>query len=157
STQVTLPAGTVLAAGSRLPPGTNLGALGALGMMLQNQLCPISGFGDLSIGNKALLLDCCLMQITFQFKTTLPTGSFLQGLGTGHVSLEPSLLFNINCGHDTYLQGQLSYWIPVGGDPLYQGNIFHTHYSLNHLLWKPCNGVLVIGTAELSHWTVLNG
>jgi hypothetical protein len=110
-----------------------------------NGLCNASGFGDMVIGTKSMLLDCCLMQLTFQFKTFLPVGDFTNGLGTGHVSLEPSLLFNINCAKDTYLQGQLAYWIPIGGDPLYEGNIYHMHFSLNHVLWRPCPGVQVVG------------
>ena len=52
-----------------------------------------SGFGDLDIGTKSLLLDCELLQVAFQFITYIPTGDFHKGLGTGHVSLEPSILF----------------------------------------------------------------
>jgi hypothetical protein len=119
--------------------------------------CGKSGFGDLTIGTKSMLLDCELTQITFQFKTFLPTGDFTGGLGTSHVSLEPSLLFNLKLTCWTYLQGQFSYWISVGGDNLYQGNIFHCHFSFNHALWKPMHDVQLIGTVEMNEWTVLGG
>src|SRR5262249_60324112 len=112
-----------------------------------NGLCNASGFGDSVIGTKSMLLDCCLMQITFQFKTFLPAGNFTAGLGTAHVSLEPSILWNVNCAKDTYLQSQFAYWIPIGGDQLYEGNIFHMHMSLNHVLWRPCPALPTLGRA----------
>ena len=80
-----------------------------------------AGFSDLYLGTKALLLDCELIQLTFQFKTYLPTGNATKGLGTGHVSLEPSLLTSVRLASETYFQGQLSEWIPIGGDPTYAG------------------------------------
>jgi hypothetical protein len=127
------------------------------GSSLMNLPQPASGFGDLVVGSKALLLDSELVQTTFQFKTFIPTGDFTKGLGTGHVSLEPSLLAGVRLNHATYLQGQLAYWIPIGGDRDYQGNVFHAHASLNHVLWCPSPGWTVVGTLEASEWTVLNG
>src|SRR6266849_2460978 len=51
--------------------------------------CNHSGFADMNVGTKSLLLDCELAQVAFQFKTFIPVGNFTTGLGTGHVSLEP--------------------------------------------------------------------
>lgn len=155
----TLKAGTVLTAGTVIAPGATMTTPGrpAMSRPIGLPACAASGFGDLTIGTKSLLLDCSLMQITFQFKTFLPTANFITGLGTGHVSLEPSILFNICCSKKMYLQGQLAYWIPVGGDNLYQGNIFHTHFSLNRLLWCPCAGVQLVSAFEVGHYTILNG
>ncbi len=116
-----------------------------------------SGFADLTLGTKTLLLDCELLQMAFQFKTFLPVGAFTKGLGTGHVSLEPSLLFALRLTPEAYLQAQLSYWIPIAGDPLYQGDVFHFHMSLNKVLWQPCGGIQVVGTFELNEWTILGG
>jgi hypothetical protein len=160
-----IPGGTRLARGTVLPPGTvvapgatvPVAATPAATMPVAGPCCPVSGFADLIIGTKSMLLDCCLMQITFQFKTYLPTGNFIKGLGTAHVSLEPSILFNINLAKDTYLQGQFAYWIPVGGDDLYQGNIYHGHLALNRVLWRPCPSVCLVGTLEGSHWHIYNG
>jgi len=117
----------------------------------------VSGFGDLNLGTKAMLLDCELLQLTFQFKTFVPTGNFTTGLGTGHVSLEPSFLFNVRLTPDAYLQGQLAYWIPLGGDSQFEGNIFHCHFSCNHKLCEPFPGLLFVGTLELNEWTFING
>jgi hypothetical protein len=122
-----------------------------------NVCCTRSNFADLTVGTKSLLMDNQLMQLTFQFKTFIPTGDFTKGLGTNHVSLEPALLFTVRWTAETYIQGQLAYWIPIAGDDLYQGNIFHLHFSLNHVLWRPLSNVYVVGTAEFNEWSVLGG
>jgi hypothetical protein len=121
--------------------------------------CPHSGFGDMNLGTKSMLLDCELLQFTFQFKTFIPIGNFTQGLGTGHVSLEPAFLATLKLTHDCYMQMMWAYWIPIGGDQLYQGNVFHQHYSLNKLLYKcghykTCQ---IVGTLEFNNWYVVNG
>lgn len=118
---------------------------------------PHSGFGDMNIGTKSLLLDCELTQFTFQFKTFLPIGNFTQGMGTGHVSLEPSFLMSLKLTSDCYMQMQWAYWIPIAGDSVYQGNVFHQHYSLNKVLVEKCKGCCLVGTLEANHWSVLGG
>src|SRR5262249_2611811 len=90
-------------------------------------------------------------------KTYIPTGDFTKGLGTGHVSLEPSLLFGLRLSPDAYFQAQLAYWIPIGGDDLFQGNIFHAHTSCNHVLCRILPDVVLVGTAELNYWGFLGG
>src|SRR5262245_4518473 len=116
-----------------------------------------SGFSDIVIGTKAMLLDCQLIQITFGFTTFIPSGSAGKGIGTGHVSLEPSLLWALRLTPSTYLQAQTSLWIPISGDPDYQGNIFHYHLSLNQTLWRPCQDIHLIGTGEFDGWVILSG
>jgi hypothetical protein len=117
----------------------------------------VSGFADIDVGTKSLLLDCELLQVAFQFRTYIPTGDFHKGLGTGHVSLEPSILFTLKLSPRTYLQGQLSYWIPIGGDNEFEGNVFHCHFSLNRELWCITPNLLLVGTAEINEWTPING
>jgi hypothetical protein len=135
-------------------PSTAYGVSAALGMQ---SCCPFSGFADMTIGTKSMLLDCQLLQLTFEFKTTVPTGNFTHGLGTGHVSLEPSLLLDVCLARDTYLESQFAYWIPVGGDPYYEAPIYHTHLSFNRVLWRPIPNIQVVGTAEINEWTILGG
>ena len=116
-----------------------------------------SGFGDMNIGTKALLFDCELMQLTFQFKTYLPVGSAGKGLGTGHVSLEPSLLLTVKLLPETYFQAQGAEWIPIGGDPAYQGSVLHHHYAINHVLWRPLADVPFIGSLEFNAYSFQDG
>ena len=43
-----------------------------------------------------------------------------KGVGTGHVSLEPSLLAAIKVSSVSYLQGQIGHRFPLGGDQQYR-------------------------------------
>jgi hypothetical protein len=115
------------------------------------------GFADMNLGTKSLLFDCELFQIAFQFRTYLPAGNFFKGLGNGHVSLEPSLLVGLRVGPDTFFQGQLAEWIPLGGDPGYQGAVLHYHASLNQVLCRPLPDVPLIGTLEFNGWSFQAG
>jgi hypothetical protein len=127
------------------------------GAVNQAICCTQSQFADMNVGTKTLLLDCELLQLSFQFKTFIPIGSAGKGMGTSHVSLEPALLLNLKLSSSTYLQAESAYWIPIGGDPIYEANIWHNHFSLNHILWCPCKDLQLIGTAELNEWTIFGG
>ncbi|MCI0377377.1 MAG: hypothetical protein L0215_07215 [Gemmataceae bacterium] len=116
-----------------------------------------AGFSDMSVGAKTLLFDRDLFQLGFMFTTYLPVGRAGGGLGTGHVSLEPSLLGTLKLGPDTYMQGQLSEWIPIAGDPEYAGSILHYHGSLNHVLFRPVSDVELIGTLEFNGYSFQDG
>jgi hypothetical protein len=95
-----------------------------------------AGWGDMIVGTKTMFIDCELLQLTFAFKTYIPIGSSAKGFGTGHVSLEPSLLGALKITPKTYLEFQLSEWIPIGGDNDFAGDMLHYHLSWNHLWCK---------------------
>ena len=116
-----------------------------------------AGFSDMNLGTKSLLLDCELLQLTFQFKTFLPVGNPLNGLGTGHVSLEPSLLASLRLTPSAYMQGQVAEWIPLGGDPNYAGSLIHYHTSLNQVLYRLTPDSPLIGTMEFNGWSFQGG
>jgi hypothetical protein len=116
-----------------------------------------SGIGDINVGTKTLLLDCDLILLSFQFRTYIPTGNFSRGLGTGHASLEPSLLMSLKLSPTTYLQGQVSYWFAVGGDQTFEGNVFHYHFSLNQLIWNCGHDVQLIATFEAGGYEFSSG
>ncbi len=116
-----------------------------------------SGFTDMTVGTKSLLFDCELLTLSLQMLTTIPTGNFSKGLGNGHLSLEPSLLFSLKLSHNTYMQGQISEWIPLGGDPNYSGAILHTHSSVNHVFCRVLPDVPIIGTLEVNTWSFQDG
>jgi len=138
------------------------GNIGIIFEMPYRAVNPVEGpraanFGDITVGTRTLLFDCELLQITFLMKTFIPAGSTGKGLGTGHVSLEPSLVYGIKLGPETYMQGQLSQWIPLGGDPSYAGAILHQHYSLNQVLFRCLPDVPLIGTIEVSAFHFQDG
>lgn len=116
-----------------------------------------ANFTDMNIATKSLLLDCELLQFAFQFRTFIPIGDFQRGIGNAHVSLEPSLLAALKLAPDTYLQAQLSEWIPLGGDKNYQGAILHYHASLNQVLCRPIPDFQIIGTLEFNGWSFQTG
>ena len=115
-----------------------------------------AGWGDLTIGTKSMFIDCELMQLTFQFKTIIPVGSTRNGFGTGHVTLEPSLLSTIKLTSKDYLETQLSEWIPIAGDHDYAGMILHYHMSLNHL-WCQKKAVQFVTSLEYQGYAFQDG
>ncbi len=116
-----------------------------------------SGFGDMSVGTKSILLDSEFLLMTFQFTTFIPTGNFIRGLGTGHTSLEPALLCAIKVTPTMYFQGEMAYWFGIGGDDPGQGNVFHYHGSVNQLLWNCGKNIQLIGTAEMTGYQFTSG
>ncbi len=104
-----------------------------------------------------MIFDTELLLLTIQFRTFTPVGNASYGLGTGHVSLEPSLLGSLKLGPDTYLQGQLAEWIPIGGDNNYQGSVLHYHGSLNQVLFRIAANSPIIGTFEANAWSFQDG
>ena len=80
-----------------------------------------------------------------------------KGLGTGHVSLEPGLLWTVKLAKDTYYQAEIAEWIPVGGNTNYAGGVLHYHNSVNHVLCRPSNAVQFVGSAEFFGYTFHSG
>src|SRR5258707_1910472 len=113
-----------------------------------------NGFGNLTVGTKAMFLDCELIQMTFQFATQIPTGAPGKGVSNGHVALEPSLLTAIKLYPDTYLQAQISQWIPIGGTAGFQGGVLHYHFSLNHVIVRPVADNPFVGTIGAPGYTL---
>lgn len=115
-----------------------------------------AGWGDLTIGTKSMFIDCELLQLTFQFKTIIPIGSTPNGFGTGHVTLEPSLLSALKLTPRDYLEAQFSEWIPIAGDRDYAGCVFHYHLSLNHL-WCQKKAIQFLTTFEYFGYVFQDG
>ncbi len=116
-----------------------------------------SGFGDINFGIKSLMYDRELVQIGYQFRTYTPSGNFNNNLGTGHFSLDPSILTAIKLGPDTYFQGQFGNWIPLLGNSKLAGGIFYWFMSLNQALWYPRQDSPLIATLEMDGWSFENG
>jgi hypothetical protein len=132
--------------------------------MPYNQLNPnwaptSAGFGDLNFGVKSLLFDCEMLQVSFQFRTYMPTGSSTSNLGTGHISLDPSILASLKLTPTTYLQGQIGNFIPIGfggnGKQL-AGGVLYWFTSLNQVLWYSTPNSPLIATLEMDGWSFEN-
>jgi hypothetical protein len=120
-----------------------------------------AGFGDVNFGIKSLLFDCELLQVAFQFRTYTPSGNFMNNLGTGHFSLDPSILTSLKLSPTTYFQGQFGNWIPLLGSPSgtgkLAGGIFYWLMSLNQVLWYTTPDSPMIATLEMDGWSFENG
>ncbi|TWT75586.1 hypothetical protein Pla123a_30960 [Posidoniimonas polymericola] len=116
-----------------------------------------AGFGDMTIGAKSILFDTELVQVAFKMDTHVPQGSSLKGLGTGHVSLEPGLVFGLNLSQNSFLQGELTEWIPLGGTSGYEGAIFRYNLGYNRVIARPHPCVPIISVTELSGWRFQDG
>jgi len=113
------------------------------------------GLGDIETGFKLSLYEDCDTLVTFQMKVYVPSGDAGRALGTGHVSLEPGVLFLQKFGRFT-LEGELRDWIPIGGTPGRQGNIIR--YGLGTSTDLGCIGLgCVRPVVEFAGWTVLDG
>lgn len=115
-----------------------------------------AGFSDMIIGTKSLVFDRELIQIAFQFRTFIPSGKAMEGLGTGHVSLEPSIIVGFKLSPEAYLQAQIAEWIPMGAST-YAGSILHYHVAYNHTLFYMLPDVPIVGTAEVNGWSFQDG
>jgi len=115
-----------------------------------------AGLGDVSVTTKTLLLNGNNWQITQILRCDVPTGTVDRGLGTGHVSLEPGLLFRYKWTAETYFHGELEYWFPLGGDPTIDGQVLQYGFGISHLLYETDN-YAIIPTLEFVGWTVFDG
>jgi hypothetical protein len=123
---------------------------------VQNTFGPgASGWSDLNLGFKYALVAQPNEYYTFQFRTYCPTGAPNEGLGTGHVSLEPGFLVFQRLTDRLYFDGEFRDWIPVGGSN-FAGNVLRYGVGLSynfvvtdHFRIAPVN--------EIVGWTILNG
>lgn len=120
------------------------------------------GIGDITAGFKAAIIADPRRYVTFQFTTFLPTGDPSQGMGTGHASLEPGLLFYERLTDRLILQGQFEDWIPIGGGTNaftgqhFAGNILIYGVGAGYAAYKT-QSYTIMPVTELLGWTCLNG
>jgi hypothetical protein len=122
----------------------------------ESQGANTAGLSDMNITTKTVLLDGNDLQITQIFRTYLNTGAPTHGLGTGHVSLEPGLLFRLKWDETLYLHSELKYWFPIGGDPNHSGQILRYGVGTSHVAYET-DSMALIPTLELVAWSVLDG
>jgi hypothetical protein len=138
-------------------PGRRLSGFVELPSRLVNpEINPNSGgYADMNAGFKYAFVRQDDLVATFQFRTYIPTGDADRGLGNNHVSLEPALLSWARLSDRLCLEGELRYWIPIGGSE-FAGDIIRygagVQYDLcqtRYLLFSP--------VLEFVGWTVLDG
>lgn len=125
--------------------------------LYMNEAGHSAGFADLQIGTKSLLHDTPMLQVAMQMTTSIPTANSRSGLGTGHVSLEPALLVALALTDRTSMQAQVAQWIPLGGDPDYQGALLRWGVALNRIVWQHDQDNVATINLDLAGWSFQDG
>jgi hypothetical protein len=112
-----------------------------------------NGISDMQFGFKYAVLASPTQFLTTQLRLYSPSGDPGLGLGTGHWSLEPSLLY-FKRWNRLVLQGQLTDWIPIDGGEA--GNIIQYGAGLGYAVYQRGN-IAIMPITEFLGWTVLNG
>lgn len=123
-----------------------------------------SGVGDLRAGVKLALTDTSDQMLTAQVKTFLQTGDSMHGLGTGHASIEPAILYYQQVSDRAAIESQFAVWIPFGGsdrvptsiEGKFAGNVLSYGIGPSFDLYDSGN-VRFAPVVELVGWHVLSG
>ena len=91
-----------------------------------------AGVSDVQAGVKVAMLAKRKAYLSAQVKAYFPTGVAVQGLGTGHYSIEPAILYYGRLSERFELEGEVGGWVPIGGskgvipanNTEFAGNIF---------------------------------
>ncbi|MEQ1828040.1 MAG: hypothetical protein ABL921_18915 [Pirellula sp.] len=115
-----------------------------------------AGLGDMQLIVKTVLLDGKQWMLTQYFGTHFSSGNAAAGLGTGHVGLEPGLLFRNELQENTWMHGELKFWFPLGADPQHGGQVLKFATGFNRV-WIETDHNAWIPSVELAAFSVLNG
>jgi hypothetical protein len=113
------------------------------------------GIGDVEAGVKYAVIAKCDRYLTLQTKIYVPSGQAGEGLGTGHPSVEPGILWYWGLGNRARFEGEVRDWIPFNGTD-FEGNVLRVGIGASYDVWKNCTWRLA-PVAEFVGWEVLGG
>jgi len=113
------------------------------------------GFADMIAGFKTAIVAEQDRYVTFQLKGYFPSGDSDRGLGTNHYSVEPGLLFYQGLSERMTFEGEVRYWVPIGGTN-FAGQVVRYGAGLSYQVVKTCDWNLS-PVIETVGWSVLNG
>ncbi|MEA2343375.1 MAG: hypothetical protein QOF63_1544 [Thermoanaerobaculia bacterium] len=141
-------------------PGTGFTKTGDVGGQHVNNL---SGISDLRAGVKMTMVERPDQALTLQVRAYFPSGDAVKGLGTGHYSVEPSLLYYRKLSDRTTLESQVGDWHPTGGSKgltagsgKFAGDVAFYGLGVSHVVYESARFKLV-PVAELVGWHVVSG
>lgn len=114
-----------------------------------------SGLSDISIGFKYVLGSDECQYLTFQLRSTLPSGDASEGLGTANYNVEPALLYFRKLSDKVTLEAELRDWVAIGGSD-FAGNVIRYGVGLSFEAYKNCN-MSIRPVAEFVGWTFTSG
>jgi hypothetical protein len=123
-----------------------------------------SGLSDLRAGAKFGVAATDVMSLTAQVKMFLNSGDSRQGLGTGHASIEPGLLYHRNLSERAAIATQFSLWLPFGGsngvptsvDEKFAGSVLSYGIGPSYQIFSS-ERIQFAPVVELVGWHVLGG
>ena len=115
-----------------------------------------------AVSSPSLLL---IQGFAAQLRVYTPTGQPELGLGTGHVSIEPSILYFRRYDENWTLQAELRDWIPISNSVTptgenFAGNVLRYGVGLGYDIWlccDECESRRITPVAEVVGWTILDG
>lgn len=147
--------------------------------MVQPDVNPNStGFGDMRTGVKSVLLEGedffyfpthnnpdDKFRLGTIFNTHVSFSPILgqRGLSTGHLSLEPGVLFAYEPSPKTIFHGEMTYWMPTTGTPKFSGQVLKYAIGVSHVLAstpldsQDCRVFAIIPTLEIVARNFLDG
>lgn len=114
-----------------------------------------AGYSDMNAGFKYAFIAERNRYLTFQLRTYIPTGDSYQGLGTGHVSLEPGLLYYHLLTERLIFQAEFKDFIPVSVSS-FASNVLEYGGGLGYIVFSN-DRVVVTPMFEVVGWTFLGG
>jgi hypothetical protein len=115
-----------------------------------------SGFGDMSVSTKLVVLNGQSLQLTQLTRIHMPTGQASSGRGNGHVSMEPGLIAGYIWDDKTMFHGLMTLLFPIGGDPNFSGEILNYSFGIARV-WYDGDQFAIIPTLESINCAVLSG
>ncbi|HTN74259.1 MAG TPA: hypothetical protein VL096_03395 [Pirellulaceae bacterium] len=123
-----------------------------------------AGFSDMNAGFKYALIASADEYLTLQFRAYAPTGDNTRGLGTGHTSLEPSVLYFRRLTQRLIVQAEVRDWIPIGGTELngqnFSGNVIRYGAGFGYDVMQSCDvcsNEKLTFVSEFVGWTIMDG
>ncbi len=133
-----------------------------------------TGIGDIRAGVRLGLVASDKRALTFQFRSFFPSGESEKGLGTGHASVEFSLLYDGRIGERVSIGAEIGTWYAVDGssaspeEPVVgggRGKPGDGHWTDGVLRWGAGAGVDLVArpgfaftpVVEVVGWRLLGG
>jgi hypothetical protein len=123
------------------------------------------GLSDINAGFKYAWIACPDYYLTSELRVYAATGDSYLGLGTGHTSIEPGLLFWRRLSERVSIQGELRDWVPLDGTN-FAGNVIRYGGEFGYDLVRSercCSACgrsyqsRLTAVGEIVGWTVFNG
>src|SRR5262249_19781612 len=94
-----------------------------------------TGLSDVSLGLKWAAARGDSTAITLFLQGTSPSGAEHRGLGTGHVTVEPGLLFFQSLGQALTVEAEARYIMPIGGTTDFASQIVRYGIGVGYVLY----------------------